>query len=372
MVRSSLLMVHGLTNFIGLKEAWYLKKSLITLSNNLSKQMKLFKNKDFLTFAFFILLAMVGSKKNDVKAAPGNDGNRNKFRVVGYFRYEGNLIEQASAISFNKITHLNVAFINPDSNGTFIANADLKKVAAMAHRKGVQILASIGGGNPPAYLSKLINQANQAALIANLVQLTTNNNLDGIDVDLEGSFVDENYESFVVNLAAALKAKKKLITAAVATAYKDRYTDNALAQYDFINVMSYDKTGPWNLNIAGPHSPYNMAVEDLAYWNGIRMIAKGKLSLGVPFYGYGFGANAPASLAFKDIITAYPGAEDKDEVVVNGGGTVYYNGIPTIKSKTELALDNAGGIMIWQLLQDASGPNSLLGTINRTIKAHNR
>ncbi len=334
--------------------------------------MKIFKNKAFLTFAFFILLATVGFKKNDVKAAPGNDGNRKKFRVVGYFRYEGNLNAQASAISFNRLTHLNVAFINPDSNGIFMVNADLKKVAAMAHRQGVQILVSIGGGNPPAYLSKLINQANQATLIANLVELTTNNNLDGIDVDLEGSFVDENYESFVVNLAAALKAKKKLITAAVATAYKDRYTDKALAKYDFINVMSYDKTGPWNLNNAGQHAPYDMAVADLAYWNDIRMIAKEKLSLGVPFYGYGFGANAPASLAFKDIITAYPGAEDKDEVVINGGGTIYYNGIPTIKSKTELALDKAGGIMMWQLLQDASGTNSLLGTINTVIKARKK
>jgi len=334
--------------------------------------MKIFKNRQLLTFTFFILIAAVGCKKNDVKAAQGNDSNKGKFRVVGYFRYEGNLVAEASAINFNMITHLNVAFINPDTNGTFTVNGDLKKVAALAHSKGVRILASIGGGNPPAYLSTLTNQANQPKLIANLVQLTTDNNLDGIDVDLEGNFVDENYESFVINLAAALKAKKKLITAAIATGYKDSYTDKALAQYDFINVMSYDKTGPWNLNNSGQHSPYNMAVEDLAYWNGIRKIAKEKLSLGVPFYGYGFGANAPASLAFKDIVTAYPGAEDKDEVTVNGGGIVYYNGISTIKSKTELALDKAGGIMMWQLRQDADGSNSLLGTINTVIKARNK
>lgn len=334
--------------------------------------MKIFKNRNFLTFTFFILLVITACQKNDVKAAQGNGSNGEKFRVVGYFRYEGNLVAEASAINFNMITHLNVAFINPDTNGTFTVNGDLKKVAALAHSKGVQILASIGGGNPPAYLSTLTNQANQAKLIANLVQLTTNNELDGIDVDLEGGFVDENYESFVVNLASALKAKKKLITAAIATGYKDSYTDKALAQYDFINVMSYDKTGPWNLNNSGQHSPYNMAVEDLAYWNGIRKITKEKLSLGVPFYGYGFGTNAPASLAFKDIVTAYPGSEDKDEVTVDGGGIIYYNGIPTIKSKTELALDKAGGIMMWQLRQDADGLNSLLGTINTVIKAHNK
>lgn len=334
--------------------------------------MKIFKNRQLLTFTFFILLVAVGCKKNDVKAAQGNNSKGEKFRVVGYFRYEGNLIAEANAINFDMITHLNVAFINPDSNGTFTVNGDLKKVAALAHSKGVQILASIGGGNPPAYLSNLVNQANQGKLLANLIRLTSDNNLDGIDVDLEGNFVDENYESFVINLASALKAKKKLITAAIATGYKDRYTDKALAQYDFVNVMSYDKTGPWNLNNSGQHSPYNMAVEDLAYWNNVRMIAKGKLSLGVPFYGYGFGTDAPASLSFKDIITAYSGAENKDEVTVNGGGTIYYNGIPTIKSKTELALDKAGGIMMWQLRQDASGPSSLLGTINTVIKSRNK
>lgn len=334
--------------------------------------MKIFKNRNFLTFTFFILLVITACQKNDVKAAQANGSNKEKFRVVGYFRYDGNLVAEASPINFDMITHLNVAFITPDTNGVFTVNEDLKKLAALAHSKGVKILASIGGGNPPLYLIKLVNQANQAKMIANLVRLTTDNNLDGIDVDLEGNFIDANYESFVVNLATALKAKKKLITAAVATGYKDSYTDKALAQYDFINVMSYDKTGPWNLNNPGQHSPYDMAVEDLAYWNGIRKIAKEKLSLGVPFYGYGFGTNAPESLGFKDIIAAYPGSENKDEVTVNGGGTIYYNGIPTIKSKTELAIDKAGGIMIWQLRQDASGPNSLLGTINMVIKSRNK
>lgn len=334
--------------------------------------MKIFKNRKLSTFAFFILLATAGCQKNDVKAAQGNGSSKEKFRVVGYFRYEGNLAAEASPINLDMITHLNVAFITPDTNGVFTITKDLKKLAALAHSKGVKILASIGGGNPPAYLIKLVNQANQLKLIANLVKMAADNDLDGIDVDLEGNFIDENYESFVVNLASALKARNKLITAAVATAYKDRYTDKALAEFDFINIMSYDKTGPWNLNVPGQHAPYDMAVEDLAYWNGTRRIAKEKLSLGVPFYGYGFGSNAPESLGFKDIIAAYPGSENKDEVIVNGGGTVYYNGIATIKSKTELALDQAGGIMIWQLRQDDIGPNSLLGTINRVIKSHHK
>jgi chitinase len=333
--------------------------------------MKILKNTIRLTFAFLLLITSVsGCQKSNGNTTPLNDKSKAvKFRVVGYLRYEGNILSEANAIDFSMITHLNVAFINPAADGTFAADDDLKKVAILAHNKGVQILASIAGGNPPAYMSDLITPANQAKFIANLVKLTEDNLLDGIDVDLEQAFVDKNYESFVTGLVIALKAKNKLTTAAIATVYADSYSDKALAQLDFINVMSYDKTGPWNQARPGQHSPYNMAVEDMDYWSGTRGIAKEKLSLGVPFYGYGFGTNAPESLSFNEIITRYPGAEKLDEVTVSGGGIVYYNGIPTIKSKTELALNKAGGIMIWQLRQDAQGANSLLGTINAVIKA---
>lgn len=41
-----------------------------------------------------------------------------------------------------------------------------------------------------------------------------------------------------------------------------------------------------------------------------------------------------------------------------------YNGLPTIRSKTNLALDEAGGIMMWELSGDATGNNSLLSAIH--------
>ena len=40
----------------------------------------------------------------------------------------------------------------------------------------------------------------------------------------------------------------------------------------------------------------------------------------------------------------------------------------SIKNKTELALKNAGGVMIWQLLQDSQDNKSLLSAINAVIK----
>jgi chitinase len=295
-----------------------------------------------------------------VKTPPG-------FRVVGYLR-DGNVTDGSGAgIDYSKITHLNIAFINPDQDGNFTALAGLNTVVSAAHAKNVKVLVSIGGGSAPAYYSTLLADNKRADFVARLAVLVDDNNLDGIDVDLEGERVDNNYEAFVTALSASMKSRSKLLTAAIATAYKAQYTDAALAKFDFVNIMSYDKTGPWNPSNPGQHSPYDMAVSDLDYWANSRGIAKAKLSLGLPFYGYGFGTNAPSDMSFGDIVTQYPGSENNDQVTVNGGGIIYYNGIATIKSKTALALKKSGGVMIWQLLQDAKGDNSLLNTINVAI-----
>ena len=72
-------------------------------------------------------------------------------------------------------------------------------------------------------------------------------------------------------------------------------------------------------------------------------------------------------MSYKQIVEEFPGSEQQDMVVPDNGGIIYYNGLPTIKSKTILAQKRAGGVMVWQLLQDSPGNNSLLSAINDTI-----
>lgn len=311
-----------------------------------------------------LLLVAIGCSK---KTALTNH-NKSDFRVIGYLPGRENLLASAHSIDYDKITHLYIAFINPDSSGNLKGTANLKEVSAIAHAKNVKVMASIGGGGAPAYYPSFLTGDKKKKLIADLVNLAIENNLDGIDVDLEGALIDSHYESFVTDLAIALRAHDKMITAAIATVYKDQFTDTALARFDFVNIMSYDKTGPWNLSRPGPHAPYEMAVEDLDYWTKTRGIAKEKVSLGVPFYGYGFGGNAPESISWKNIVLQYPDKISADELSVNGGN-LYYNGIPTIRKKTALALEKSGGVMIWQLLQDTTGEQSLLKNIHAVIHA---
>jgi chitinase len=317
---------------------------------------------------FFVLLTEY--KTSNAQANGQNNARENsKFRVVGYLTL--NSIENGAGANFDfgRINYLNVAFINPDAKANFTVSPALASVVAAAHAKNTKVLVSIGGGSAPLYYTALLSDTLRNTLINNLVTLIFDNNLDGVDVDLEGERIDNNYEAFVTALSTALKPKSKLLTSAVATAYMLRYTDRALAVYDFINIMSYDKTGPWRPANPGQHAPYDMAVSDLDYWTNTRGITKEKLSLGVPFYGYGFGTGAPPDINFKDLVKQYPGAENNDELTVAGGGIIYYNGMPTIKNKTMLALENAGGVMIWQLMGDDPGNKSLLNVINTTINA---
>jgi chitinase len=281
------------------------------------------------------------------------------------------MTEDASDVPFDKLTHINLWFLNPDSLGNFTQDfPGLEPFINAAHAKNVKVLVSIGGGSSHPYYHSLLKEDKRPEFINNLVSIVLRNNLDGIDVDLEGSDIDENYENFVIDLAGALRSMNKLITAAIAVYYKDALSDKALAQYDFVNIMSYDRTGPWRPDKPGPHSTYANAIEDLEYFGTVRSIPKERMTLGLPFYGYGYGPllTSPAiSMDYRQILTEFPRAEFFDEFKMPGGKIIYYNGVTTIKQKTALAQEKASGIMIWQLEGDAPGKHSLLRAINEVV-----
>ncbi len=299
--------------------------------------------------------------------------NTSPFKVIGYYSLRSAMNADLNTVPFNQLTHINLFFLNPDSLGNFTQDFSLlRPFMEAAHANHVKVLFSICGGGRHEYYHSLLKNENREKFIAGLLRVVTENDADGIDVDIEGGDIDENYESFAVELASAFKPHKKLVTAAIAVFYKDVLSDKGLAQYDFVNIMSYDHTGPWMPSRPGPHSTYDHAVTDLDYFYTTRKIPKEKLVLGVGFYGYGFGPTVETpvtSMNYGDILSAYPGSENTDTLSLPGGATLYYNGIPTIKRKTVLALKMASGIMIWQISGDGSNERSLLKAIHETAGA---
>lgn len=294
--------------------------------------------------------------------------NTSKFKIVGYYSLKSALNADLSTVPFNKLTHINLFFLNPDTIGNF--SQDLSAIVPFikaAHANNVKVLPSIAGGGKHNFYHALLKDDKRNKFVQDLLQIVLTYDFDGIDVDIEGSDIDENYEKLAVELSKAFKPHKKLVTSAIAVFYKDVLSDKALAQYDFMNIMSYDHTGPWTPSKPGPHSTYDHAVADLDYFYTVRKIPKTKMVLGVGFYGYGFGptlTSTASSMNFGDILTKFPGSENFDQLNMPDSSILYYNGIPTIRKKTALAKQMASGIMIWQILGDASGETSLLQAIN--------
>lgn len=301
-------------------------------------------------------------------ACTGSVDAQDDFKIVGYYSLRSAL-EGPKGVPFKKLTHINLWFLNPDTLGNFTQDLSaLHPFIEKAHRKNVKVLFSIGGGSKQKQYHKLLQDEYRPGLVNNLVDIVLRYDVDGVDVDLEGSDIDDRYEDFVVELASALRQHQKLITAAIAVYYKDQLSDRALAQYDFVNVMSYDRTGPWRPEKPGPHSLLAHAEEDLEYFGTVRKIPKEKMTLGVPFYGYGYGPEltSPAiSMNYGEIVATFPGSEQVDQWIRDDGKIIYYNGIPTIKEKTKLAAGKASGIMIWQIRGDAKGSKSLLRAIHK-------
>ena len=295
-------------------------------------------------------------------------------KMVAYLPNWIDLTTFADTIDYAKITHINLAFENPvDDKGNLSFDSKDAVLIAKAHAHHIPVLISIGGGSASGdkvlmhrYFD-LLTGAKRAGFVARIAEYVTHHGFDGLDVDIEGPSINKDYGAFVHDLAQALKPRGKLLTAALSQGYGgDQVPDSVFMDLDFVNVMAYDGAGYWDPKSPGQHSSMALAESSVAYWLG-RGLPKAKAVLGVPFYGYGFGeAFRSRDYPYSEIITSYTGAENTDEI----GRTIWYNGLSTIKAKTQYVLDQGlAGVMIWSLDYDVKGKRSLLSAIDETLQA---
>lgn len=281
-----------------------------------------------------------------------------QFRIIGYM--PSWTMGSFGNVNLSQLTHVNAAFGNPDAAGNIIFDGSISTIVNAAHAKNVKVFISLGGANINAAVwQSLLSAGNRANFISKVTNYVVSNGLDGADVDLEGDALTyAGYNEFCQGLAQSLHANGKQITAAVATWTGGNITAETLSAFDWINAMSYDATGTWAPNNPGQHSPISLMQSDYNYWKS-RGLPNSKIVVGVPFYGYQFVNGTCTAFTYAQITNSYAGAENVD--VINGN--LYYNGIPTIQQKTEYAYNNAGGIMAWELSQDAFNSKSLLNAI---------
>jgi chitinase len=293
-------------------------------------------------------------------------------RVVGYLpSYH---FAAGNEIEFCKLTHVNLAFANPDASGNLVMD-DISAVLPLIYsgNPDMQIFLSIGGGQLDATLSqywseRIDAQPNRADFVSQIVNYVVTQNLAGVDVDLEWDNVTSGYSAFVIELDAALTANNKQLSAALPNdVLFSNITPEALNAFDFINIMAYDATGPWEPSNVGQHSSYAFAESGISFWTQTAQLAPDKITLGVPFYGYDFvDNNTVHEFTYADIVQLDPANADADQV-----GNAFYNGRNLINQKTALAMTQTGGIMIWDLGEDRFDQYSLLTTIHDKINLMN-
>jgi chitinase len=289
------------------------------------------------------------------------------FKVVGYFpSWSGD----PKSIQYQALTHVCYAFAVPTFDGDYqaIAHEDkLYRLMALAHDGGARVILSFGGwndGKPNAYDTIASDPGLTERFAARLLDLCSRYNLDGIDIDWEFPKPDTAaaFADFIHALALRLHAEGKLLSIAVsANGYSGKnYLDSVIEDVDFINIMAYDDGygEPPGKN----HSTYAFAREALDYWIGARNAPRDKAILGVPFYGRSLSDRR--SISYYNIHKGHYGSASGDEA-----GGYGKNGFDTIRAKVvNQARLRGGGIMIWQLNQDANGSDSLLNLILDTVK----
>jgi len=224
----------------------------------------------------------------------------------------------------------------------------------------VKVMAALGGGGGcDGYLPLLDTPEEMAAFNEKIMAFCEAYELDGIDLDIElgaAHGIWEHYADWVVSLRKLCDERGYEMSTATAQWVAVHVTADTFSLFDFINVMAYDNDAD-----ESSHADMEFAQSSLQYFNVQKKIPKEKLVLGVPFYGRGYTADGALDwnsyVAFSQLIASDTANYNRD--AYNG---VAYNGAPTMREKCALAKEY-GGIMIWEVSQDAAGEYSLLAVM---------
>jgi len=301
-----------------------------------------------------------------------------EFRIVGYMA-GANLPHKEAVLAthLKHVTDINFAFANPtnDASGKIAEMKPAKRrllaeLVSQSHKLNKRVFISFGGwrgddlGHDIVYEQIAADPVARKRFIDEILSFVEEFDLDGVDMDWEYPRLNTEereyateYARFISELADALHAEGKELTAAVIGCKDketddgdgDAYLDSVLQDFDYVHLMVYDYT---DLH----HANYQMAIDSLKYWIDERGLDPSKATLGMPIYA------RPRWIGFRTIVESY-GDEHaeldyfKDESAGKEGG---YNGIPTVKKKTQLAWDRElGGVMFWAMSSDIYSPEKL-------------
>lgn len=249
--------------------------------------------------------------------------------VLGYYpAWMSNRGYQVEDIPFDKVTHVNYAFMDVAEDGKVVFSEQW----ADSHRKNfpkfkklngkypnLTTLLSIGGWtNSKNFSNAALTDENRRRFALTAIEKMRKGGFDGIDIDWEypsGGGMEDNIErkddpTRFINLLEECRGrldrvgrddgKEYYLTAAVSPSSKsiDKLSIPKMVQYlDLVNVMTYDYIDPsddltsFNAPLySHPDSPLadrGCSDSSIHHWLSQGVPSK-KLTMGLPFYGRGF------------------------------------------------------------------------------------
>ncbi|HAZ66490.1 MAG TPA: hypothetical protein DCY41_07020 [Opitutae bacterium] len=276
--------------------------------------------------------------------------------LIGYLPARG--VTEFDAKRFPGLTDLILFSAEPKPDGSL----DLSRLSAIPWEKlrpfqsaGGRIHICLGGwGRSENFAAVTADEKMRAKFVSEVIRFCTEHNLAGVDLDWEHPKGKEQlaaYGKLIADLHKGMLSQKGIVSITLASV--NQLPRSAVNDADRIQLMAYD--------MPGPHSTFEASTKRLD-----DLIAAGvpkhKLVLGVPFYGRGV-TDRNRTLPYREILLRYKLKPDQDEV-----DGLAFNGPATVKRKADLALQRAlGGIMVWELTQDAPAEDSLFRELRLTL-----
>jgi len=280
------------------------------------------------------------------------------FRVVGYLPdYRAAEFDISNA---RNLTDLIVFSASPSPEG-ILELGRLKEMVAwdklrsFKTRERVRLILCVGGWERSKNFPEIaVDPARRKVFVSSAVQLCIAERLDGLDLDWEHPQSQDQqnaYGQLLRELQTAFQPQGLVLSVTIAAWQK--LPRDAFDAVDTVNIMAYDDSGR--------HSTYESAQASIKTLVDQGVPAQ-KIILGLPFYARHI-MKRDQAMTYREILAKYKLSKNVDEI-----DGFYFNGPVTIRRKTKLAIDSQlGGVMVWELGQDAVGEQSLLRVIHSTI-----
>lgn len=284
------------------------------------------------------------------------------FRIVGYLpEYRAAEFDPAALVG---LTDLIVFSAEPTRDGRLdlrrLDRLPRERLLAFKTRQRVRLLLCVGGWERSSHFAAVAADIERRRrFIDDAVRVCLERRLDGLDLDWEHPKTpaeQTRYGDLLQGLRDAFRPHGLQLSVTIAGWQK--LSRQALQAVDAVQVMSYDHRGR--------HSTLEAALADVKAVSALG-VPRERIVLGMPFYGRHV-TKPGLSFGYRQIVARHRPAADNDEVE-----SIYFNGPEMIRRKTEHALQTGlGGVMVWELGQDAPGSASLLRVIHETVQKARR